>query len=277
MDFVKYLVLAFLQGATEFIPVSSSGHLVFFQRIFGFEQPLVFFDIVLHLATMLSVIMFLRKELLLIAQESIMAIKNLCTGKRWHKVWQEFSYFRLGLFVFIAIIPAVLAGIVLADFIEKMFSSLKVVGVSFLITGTVLFWTKYVSSKRQMKTFNFLDAFLIGIFQAVALFPGISRSGMTISAGIFRGLDKKNAARFSFILSVPTIFAAAVYKLTTQIEEIQIDIILLSLFFMVSFLSGYLALTILSRMISQAKFYYFSYYCWGIGIISLGLGFLGYV
>ncbi len=271
MNIVNYLILALLQGVTEFIPVSSSGHLVLFQQIFGFEKPMLFFDIMLHLATSLAVIVFLRKELILISKDSFSAIGGRFKGKSWPELWQQFYYFKLGVLVMLAIIPAIIIGVTLNGFIEKLFVSVRAVGVTFIITGSILFFTKYISPKRKIETLNARDALFIGIAQAVAIIPGLSRSGLTIATGIFRGLDKKLAARFSFILSVPTILAAAVYKLSSETNALQISTGNLILSFIAAFLSGYIALVILSKMIARAKFHYFSYYCWTIGIISMAL------
>ncbi|MFH1062680.1 MAG: undecaprenyl-diphosphate phosphatase [Candidatus Omnitrophota bacterium] len=267
---MKYIYLALLQGLTEFLPVSSSGHLVFFQKVFGFQEPLLCFDIILHLATALSVIIFLKKDLQLIIYDTVIAIKQIIKGKNFSIVWQEYNNFRLGVFVCVAIAPAIIFGLFFHAMIESMFSSLKLVGVSFLGTGTVLFITKY-AKQNSRHDFNLKDALSIGLAQAVAIIPGISRSGLTISSGILRGLDRNLAARFSFILAVPTIIAAGVYKLKHGIGEINISILILTISFLVAFLSGYVCLIFLSKMIAKAKFHYFAYYCWFMGLISIFL------
>lgn len=270
---IQCALLAFMQGMTEFLPVSSSGHLVFFQKVFGFKEPMLLFDIILHLATTLSVIVFLRKELILLFKNFFSAMNLIFRGEKVSTVWKNFLYFRISLLIFVALIPAIVIGASLSGFIEKMFVSFKAVGVCFLITGTVLFFTRQLSPNRQIEQVNVLDAFFIGLAQAAAIFPGISRSGLTISAGMFRGLDRNFAAKFSFILAIPTILAAAIYELRNGIDEIRIGIVSLVLFFCIAFVSGYIALVILSKMISKAKFHYFSYYCWLMGIISIVLSF----
>lgn len=267
---MKYLYLALLQGLTEFIPVSSSGHLVFFQKVFGFQEPLLCFDIILHLATALAVIIFLKNDLHLIIQDTFLALKQLISGKSFIMVWQEHKNFKLGVFVCVAIIPAIIFGLLFNTIIESMFGSLRFIGVAFLCTGTVLFITKYAKQETR-HDFNFKDALSIGLAQAIAIFPGISRSGLTISSGMLRGLDKNLAARFSFILSVPTIIAAGAYQLKDGIGEINISFLVLSLSFAIAFLSGYISLIFLSKLIAKAKFHYLAYYCWTMGVITIFL------
>ena len=271
---MKYILLALLQGITEFVPVSSSGHLVFFQKVFGFKEHMLSFDIILHLATTLAVIVFLRKDLSMMAKEWVKAFSYLLKKDGVKKAWNEFAYFRLGGLMIVALVPAIIIGVTLDEFIEKMFGSLLFVGIAFFVTGAILFFTKHISSNRELKKVNSMDAFLIGVSQALAIVPGVSRSGFTIAMGIFRGLDKNVAARFSFLLSIPTILAASIYKLKDGLGEFSIGISWLIGSFVVAFLSGYLALIFLSKMVAKAKFHYFSFYCWLMGAISIGLFFL---
>ena len=149
MDLLRYLFLACLQGITEFLPISSSGHLVFFQKIIGFKEPLLGFDIILHLATVLSIVVFLRKDLQRIFKEGILAFRHIVKGNSLKEAWDRFEYFRILIFVCIAIMPAILVGLLFHSVIEKMFGSLKIVSLSFFITGTVLFLTK---NKPTVKT-----------------------------------------------------------------------------------------------------------------------------
>ncbi|MCP4650652.1 MAG: undecaprenyl-diphosphate phosphatase [PVC group bacterium] len=274
---MEYFLLALFQGVTEFVPVSSSGHLVFFQRIFGFEEPMLAFDIILHLATTLAVIVFLYKDLCVMLKEVFLALKSCIKGKALREVWREFTYLRICVFMAAALIPAIIIGVALKDIIENLFGSMRFVGIAFIITGCVLFITKRLSSNnREMKNMNIKDALIIGIAQAAAIMPGISRSGMTIASGIFRGLDKNVAARFSFMLSIPTILAASVYQLKDGLGELGVSMPVMTGSFLIAFISGYIALVVLSKMISKAKFHYFSYYCWTMGIITIILSIVKY-
>lgn len=268
---LRYLFLACLQGLTEFLPISSSGHLVFFQEIIGFEEPLLSFDIILHLATVLAVIVFLRRDLYMIFKEWVLAFRKASKGVSLKEVWSELEYLRLFIYIFVALIPAILAGLFFHSVIDNMFNSLQVITVSFFVTGTILFLTKGRGDLNKKKQLTFIDSIVIGIAQAIAIIPGISRSGFTISSGIFRGLNNEMAARFSFLLSIPTIAAAAIYKLKDGLGEMSIGKLELSLSFIVAFLSGYLTLLILSKMIAKAKFHYFSFYCWGMGFVCIAV------
>jgi len=270
MEIIKYLFLAFVQGMTEFLPVSSSGHLVFFQKVFGFKESLLSFDIFLHLATMLSVVVFLRREIIQIIGEIFKAAKELCQGKKPREVMNNNEYFRLGLYVLVAMVPTAFFGFGLHALAKKMFSSLLAVAFSFFITGCFLFLTKF-AGKPILKKMGFSDALLIGLAQGVAVIPGISRSGATISCGLLRGLEKKNAALFSFLLSVPTIFGAALadfYPGKEAISAGNLGGIGLAACFAAAFIFGYLGLSILYRIVVQSRFYRFAYYCWGMAIFS---------
>lgn len=267
---MKFIFLALLQGITEFLPVSSSGHLVFYKKAFGLNEPLLIFDIILHIATALSVIVFLRKDLKLIFLESFFAINRLCRGDKFSDVWEKQNNFRTAVLVLAAFVPTVLVGLLLNQFADKLFDSLKVISITFFITGLILFSTKILKPIQKNRV-NILDAFLIGIVQAIAIIPGISRSGTTISCGIFRGIEKNISARFSFILAVPTVLAAGIYKLKDGFGQLNISTVTLLVSFAVAFLSGYVSLVILSKMIARAKFHYFAYYCWLMGAACIYL------
>ncbi|RKY36957.1 MAG: undecaprenyl-diphosphatase [Candidatus Omnitrophota bacterium] len=273
MENIKYLLLALLQGVTEFIPVSSSGHLSLLQHIFKFKQPLIVFDVLLHLATTFSVIIFLRKELVLIWKGTVKAFGRMLKGVKLSVVWRDSDELRLCGMLFAGILPAVIVGGLFSGLIEKLFSSLRLVGISLLCTGVILFFTQRKFQVKELKKINFMNAVMIGIAQAAAIIPGISRSGATISMGMFCGLKRDAAFKFSFLLSVPTILAAAVYKLRVGFADTQISVMCLILSFMVAFISGYFALSVLSKLVKQAKLHYFAYYCWILGAAGIILSF----
>ncbi|MFH1460070.1 MAG: undecaprenyl-diphosphate phosphatase [Candidatus Omnitrophota bacterium] len=266
---MEYFFLAFIQGLTEFLPVSSSGHLAFFQMLFGFKEPLFCFDIILHLATALAVIIFLRMEIKEIFEEFFLGLIDLSKNKPLKQIWQNYIHLRLIVLITFALIPIFLVGFFLHDLIENLFNSAKILAGSFFITGFVLFMTKFKKSHKELKELNFINTFLIGIAQAIAIIPGISRSGLTISAGLLQGINREKCAKFSFLLAVPTIIGATGYKLKCGWGELNISFIILSISFVIAFLSGYLALIILSKIIKRAKFYYFAYYCFSMAIITI--------
>lgn len=249
MTIFQALILAFVQGLTEFIPVSSSGHLVIIQNLLGFDSPPVFFDVVLHAGTLLAVIIFFRQDI-------IQLITN----------WQKNSQFIIGLII--ASIPAGIVGVLLSNYLESIFSSTKLVGVTLLITGSILLLTRWIKTIKTVDTPYIHQSILIGLFQAIAVLPGISRSGSTISAGLFTGLKPQAAFRYSFLLAIPAILGAVFVQIqNTPLNSINWGITVFG--FMIAFIVGFLSLKILGRMIQKGKLYYFSFYCFSLGLICL--------
>ena len=208
MSIWEALVLGIVQGITEFLPVSSSGHLVLLQKIFGITEPVMLFDTAVHGGTLVAVLVVLRQDILNILR----------------RIFQP-----LTLFIIAGTIPIVIAGLLFKDHIENAFTSGTFLCFAFLITSALLFLSEKFFRRSQAVGFldrleegppsekfqdnmTIPDALFIGIFQAVAILPGISRSGATISAGLFRGLNRDFAARFSFILSIPAILGALVLQ-----------------------------------------------------------------
>jgi len=188
MNFLFAAFLGIIQGLTEFLPVSSSGHLVIAQKLIpSFTQPGILFDVILHFGTLFSVLFFFRKKLL-----SYLNIKYL-------------TILALGT------LPAVVVRLLFKSQIETLFHSVRVVGFALLLTGTMNLLTDKIKSKDQRLTTK--NSFLVGLAQAVAIIPGISRSGSTIFAGVAKGIDKKKAAEFSFILSIPAILGANILEI----------------------------------------------------------------
>jgi undecaprenyl-diphosphatase len=196
MSVWEALILGIVQGATEFLPVSSSGHLVLLRNVFGIREPALVFDTAVHGGTMIAVIVVLRRDI-------------------WNILSRIFQ--PLTLYLIIATIPAVIAALLFRSQIEEAFATGSLLGFAFLITSTLLFLSEKLYRRNNAKgklphEMTFKDALFIGLLQAVAIMPGISRSGATISAGLFRGLDRDFAARFSFLLSIPAIAGALVLQ-----------------------------------------------------------------
>ncbi len=268
---LKYIFLAFVQGIAEFLPISSSGHLAFFQMLLGFQKPLLNFDVLLHLATVLAVIVFLRAEIGLIFRDLASGLRMLAAGKSLKEVLKKCENLRLFLLIFAAFVLTSIIGLLFNSIVEKMFGSLQMIAISFFITGVVLYLSKFFRQRKDKV--SFWDALIIGIAQGISIFPGISRSGSTICAGIFRGLDRKLAAKFSFLLSIPTIFAAAGYEFIKHHgaapQGAHISTMELIVSFLVAFGSGYVAVVVLYKIISKAKLHFFAYYCWVMAILSM--------
>ncbi|MCI0514687.1 undecaprenyl-diphosphate phosphatase [candidate division KSB1 bacterium] len=272
MTLIEALVLGLIQGLTEFLPVSSSGHLVLGQAIFGISSEMkaeigVAFEVFVHFATLLAVVSVYWQDIVKLVR-AFFSIFKFNTGTPEQKYHTD-PDFRLMVLILAASVPAGLIGIALEDIIEATFTSPLLVACMLLVTGGILFSTRFLTEKEQ--PLNSARAILIGFAQAVAILPGISRSGSTISTGIFCGLKREEAAKFSFLMSIPVIAGATLLKLkdmlvnpppTTLIFNIGMGMI-------VAYLSGILAIKLLLKVIGKGKFEFFAYYCFLIGIISL--------
>jgi undecaprenyl-diphosphatase len=259
MNILESIFLGIIQGLTEFLPISSSGHLVFFQSLFGMKEPQLFFDIMLHLGTLLTVVVYFRTDIWKIAQ-GLGAIL-----KRRHKNPPQVKLFLL---IIVATIPTGLMGILLRDWFESLFSKPKIVGMMLLITGLVLYLTRWTKREgRKIEKMGWVDSILIGIAQGLAIIPGISRSGATISTGLFCGLDRELSAKFSFLLSIPAILGATFLEFRKIGSGVEVWTGLIGM--MVAFFVGLFSLTFLVRMIKLGLVGKFSYYCWLLGVIII--------
>jgi len=252
MTYLSIIILAIIQGLTEFLPVSSSGHLALAGMVLNVPEGDITFEIVLHLGTLMAVLAVYGRDL-------VELVAGVIKGEKESLV--------LAGLLLIGSIPAGIVGYLLADSIESVFSSPLIVSVMLLVTGTVLFGTRFMKNgNRDNPTFR--GSFIIGVSQALALMPGISRSGFTISTGLLSGIRREKAARFSFLLSVPAIAGAAILKLGDTGSG-GIDTFMLITGFLISALTGYLALRILLRFLKVGKFSIFAWYCWLLGITGL--------
>lgn len=253
MQIGNAILYGVIQGLTEFLPVSSSGHLAILQNFLG--EVDVSFDIMLHLATLLAVLVYFYKDIIAIAKNIItLNIKS--------------DYIKLLLFIIIASIPAAIVGYLLRNVIDSYFSSLIFVAEGFIISGIFLFIASM--SKNKTTKLGFKNTFVIGISQALAIFPGISRSGTTTSTAFLFGIDKKKALRFSFLLSIPAILGATLVK----VNELTFtsSLILPSLF---AFVTGLISIYLFMQIIQIKNLKYFAYYCWVIAILILVLKIIG--
>ncbi len=263
MSLLQILFLAVVQGLTEFFPVSSSGHLVIFQVLFGLEEPQVFVDAMLHAGTLLALLAYLRKDLLAIAR----ALGRLFTKQENRLQDKNLKFF---IYLVIASVPTGIMGYFLDDFFESMFNSMRTVGGALLVTSLVLFLTKWSKEKKLLGTPG--QALLIGILQGMAITPGFSRSGFTISGGLLLGWKREEATRFSFLLSIPAIMGACLYQIHkinwaySEWGKVGAGILL-------SAVAGYFSLVYLARLVKKGKFYLFSFYCFGLGSSALILSF----
>ena len=239
------LFLAAVQAVTEFLPVSSSGHLALLSNLIS--SPDLFLITALHVASLIAVLVFTRKEI----------ITLISFDKKYRKLW---------IYLIIATIPAALIGFLFRNLIENSLSSFLFLGLAFIFTGFVLLLTK---AKWKPGKLNWKNSLFIGLFQVLALFPGISRSGMTISSALFSGIDKEKAVKFSFLLFIPLSLGAMFLEFGSAYFSFA-----LILSFILCFFLSLLFLNLLLKIIKADSFWMFAFYCWGIGIVSLGLWFL---
>ena len=245
---IEVFILAVIQGLTEWLPVSSSGHLVITQKVLGLNPPLIF-DVMLHVGTLIVVLTVFRKDILNITKALV---------KRDFKTHEG----KLALFIAVGSVPIAVIGFVFYDVFESLFSNLPAVGLALLITGCVLFFSEKRVGNKKM---GILDSLLIGLTQAVAIIPGISRSGVTVSTGLLRKIDKTTAFRYSFVLSVPAVIGATLIE-SKELVTGNVDMLPLGLGAIISMIVGYASLKLLQKIIMNQKLHLFAYYCWSVGI-----------
>ena len=259
MDLLEAIILGIIQGLTEFLPVSSSGHLELAKAIFGdtsVPQESLTFTVVLHAATALSTIVVFRKE-----------IAEIFRGLFQFK-WNEEMQFSVK--IILSMIPAVVIGLAFEKELESFFGG-KILLVGFMLLVTAILLLLADKAKNTNKSVSFKNAVIIGISQAIAMLPGISRSGATISTSVLLGVDRTRAARFSFLMVVPLILGKVAKDiLSGDINFQSSEIIPLSAGFIAAFISGLLACTWMIALVKRSKLSYFSLYCAIVGLIAIG-------
>jgi undecaprenyl-diphosphatase len=256
MDYFEAFLLGIVQGLTEFLPISSSGHIEISKVILGSsfdKNEGLLFTIILHFATSLSTMFFFRKDIIDI-------FKGLLTKK-----WNESKKFSLS--ILISMIPAVFIGLLYEDFINSLFNgSLILVAAMLYITGLLLFLSDFLKLKNKEITYK--NSFIIGLAQAIAILPGISRSGATIATSVIMGIDREKAARFSFIMVIPLIFGSMFKSMIDYDFNLEsFNILSLLIGFISAFITGLFACKWMIRLVKSSKLYYFSIYCWIVGSI----------
>ncbi|SFI35540.1 undecaprenyl-diphosphatase [Tindallia magadiensis] len=278
MTLVQAIVLGIVQGITEFLPVSSSGHLALTQFFLGVPEDRVFFlTVMLHIGTLFSVLVVYWTDLINILIAFFQMCADVVKGKG---LGLEKEYHRLAFLIIVGTIPTGIMGLLLRDIFSNIYTSQRVIGIALIITGTLL-WTsersqKFMNNKKELPEMTWKNAVAVGIFQGFAITPGMSRSGATISGALFQGINKHTATRYSFLLSFPIIALATMLEVIEAIEvgtgDIGLSMLMVGI--ITSFLAGVFAIRTLIRMIAQGKLYYFSFYTWALGSGSLILSFL---
>lgn len=256
MTLFQSFIMSFAQGITEFLPISSSGHLAVIPFLLQFPQQVpLSFDIMLHVATLVAVIIFLWKDIKTIAKGLWIIDKPM-----WGLLTK----------IIIAVIPAAIVGIFLKDPISHMFQSPQLVGWAYFGTAGLLFLTFFLTDgKKDMLSITWLDCLLIGIFQAFALVPGFSRSGFTLVGALLVGMKKDQAFRFSFLISIPAILGAFILEVSEMGSLESFFTLPTLLSFVVALLIGLGALWILRWFLQTRNLHWFGFYCLGLGILLL--------
>ncbi len=263
MNFIQALVLGIVQGATEFIPISSSGHLVLVPWFLNWPEPGLVFDTIVHWGTLVAILAVFWRDILSLATAWVRSLVERSLDQ---------PEARLAWLIIVGTLPAALMGFFLEDFFESLFSSPGRVATLLLVTGAILALSERLGKRqRSLGDLGWLDSVLIGLAQGLAIAPGISRSGATIAAGLLRGIERDAAARFSFLLATPIIFGAGLLQL---VELFQAGVeganwLLLIVGFLAAAISGYVCIKFLLAYLQRGRLYVFAAYCWLAGIASL--------
>ncbi len=273
MDIVQSVILGLIQGVTEFLPVSSSGHLVLSSSIYkaltgqaiasgGSEE--IFFDIMLHLSTLVAIIIYFRKDIKNIFQVFFKCVKNNTLKDNYEA--------QIPIYIAIGTTATVALAYPFKDHFEALVHNPSVVGLILILTGTILYATEFISDKIPKKTskLTWKKAALIGLAQGCAIAPGLSRSGSTIAAGLATGLDRTTCAKYSFLLSIPIILLAAIFhsiKMIGVYEILTYNWIAISVGCLFAGISGYFCIKYFIMFINKNKLNVFAYYCWGVGLL----------
>ncbi len=277
MTYLMSIFLGFVQGVAEFLPISSSGHLSILQNLMHLqysEEDNLFFDVLLHLGTLISVCFVYRKELQAMIVDTVGAIRGV-GGKTG-----DGARFTPSVRTVVMIVIATLPLIVILPFnglLDKLYSNTLFIGFALIITGGILFTSdKLQAGRKNAKSMTVMDAVLIGIAQAIAVIPGVSRSGSTISVGVAQGLDRNFAVKFSFLVSIPAVLGANIISLIKAISR-GINSALIPMYLvgmLVAMVSGYFAIRLIKLLMEKGKFGKFAYYCWAVGAVVMIVSFI---
>ena len=270
MTYWSAALLGLVQGLAEFFPISSSGHLAILQNFLriGIPEDQLFFDVLLHLGTLAAVILAFWQDVRDVFCEVLytLHLKHRPRGKK-HDGLQK----RMLAFLIIATLPLGVM-VFLKKYVEPLYSNTFFIGFALLVTGGLLFWADRAGhGNKDLKSATGLDALIVGVAQAIAVVPGLSRSGTTITAGLLCGFDRSFAVRFSFLLSIPAVLGANILSFVDAVTA-GIDWSYLPMYLVgvaAAFVSGYLAIYLLRMLMQRSRFGGFAYYCWGAGLLTL--------
>lgn len=272
MDIIQAIIMGMVQGLTEFLPVSSSAHLVIAPELLGTQSSLAF-DTLLHVGTLVAVIGYFWKDITSMIKSFVSSLLDIPRGKFKEGVADD-PYKRLAWLVVVGTIPAGLMGVLLKSEFEALFNSVTIVGFFLLVTGVILWGSEWIAKRnidkkgKDVKEVSFTNSLVIGVFQGLAIAPGISRSGSTIAAGLFSGLERKLAARYSFLLSIPAILGAALIQ-AKDIVSFDANTEVLIAGFLSAAIFSYLAVKFMMGYIQKHSLNIFAIYCWIVGVLTI--------
>ncbi len=289
MSLIQAIILGLIQGITEFLPVSSSGHLAIFQALFGLKEADMLFDVLLHVGTLVAIFVVYFKDMkkLIINGFCILGcwfynafafVTNLfAKEKRAYKKVVTNAYRKFVLLVIVSSIPTAVIGLLISDFVEKASATLLIPGICLIVTAGVLLLAQFYGNGNKMPgEVKYGEAVLIGVAQGIATLPGISRSGSTVTACLLCGFDRKFAVKYSFILSVPAILGSLVLELVKAdlsgiTSGVLVNYIVGTL---VAAVSGYIFIKVMLGVVKKKKFFIFSIYCFAAGVLAIVLHFV---
>ena len=263
INLIRTIILGAIQGLTEWLPISSTGHLKITEHFLDLKVPILF-DVILHIGTLIVVLVFFRKD-----------IKNILSALL--RLDFKTEYGKLIPLIIVGTIPTALIGLVFGEFIEGVFQSLLPIATAFILCGVVLYSAK--TGKEKTENISYLAALIIGVAQGIAIIPGISRSGATIAAALLLGIKRERAFKFSFLISIPAIIGALGFTLYTQFNELTTvglgwTEVLAGM--AVAMFVGYFALKLLWKILVKKKFHFFALYCWLLGAVLIVLSLRGF-
>ena len=274
MTYLSSVILGIVQGVSEFLPISSSGHLSLMQNLMGMKavaQQDVLFEVLLHLGTLIAVFIVYWRDIVDMVKDFFAFLVGMFKGRGAGAPAKTTANSRMALMIIIATLPLVVI-VPIKDHVESLYGSTMFIGLALLATGCMLFYSdKLKQGKKTARNATMVDALIVGCSQAVAVVPGLSRSGTTISVGMMRGFDRKFAVRFSFLMSIPAILGANILQIGDAvklgIEPKMISVYLVGM--AVAAVFGFASIKLINMLAERGKFGKFAYYCWAVGLIAI--------
>ena len=261
ITFFQAFVLGLVQGLTEFLPVSSSAHLVFFQHLLGLRKQMLSFDVFVHVATLTALLAYFAEDLLAFARDTFSGVLLFFQKKSVSEIFEKYPGTKWTWGIIAASVPTAAIGFLFKDWFESMFGSLMISGVTLVMNAGILWLTRsWPAGEKKIHQTRFFDYFLIGILQGIAIIPGISRSTVTLAGGLWLGLERETAFRFAFLISIPAILGASVLEFHHGIQVPSGAGPAYGLAFFAAALSGYLSLRWLSGIVRKGELHLFAFY-----------------